>query len=472
MPERRPGETMAGVTVAVMLFTRDLRVHDNLALVAAAKADHTVPLFVLDETILRADFNRPNRAAFLAESLADLDQALRERGGGLVVRRGEVTAEVLRVARDTAATDVHVAADVSGHARRRQEALREALARDGRTLHLHEGVTVVPPGAVTPQGGGGKEHMAVFTSYFRRWEREPARDVLPAPRAISLPRVARGKVPGQQDICAGETSAELACGGETEGRRRADAWFEEGLTTYDDRHDDLAGDATSRLSPYLHFGCLSPNELVRRAGTRSAGAAAFVRQVAWRDFHHQVLAARPDAATVDYRGRGDSWRRDEDDLAAWRAGRTGYPIVDAGMRQLAREGWMHNRARLVTASFLTKTLYLDWRLGARHFFDLLIDGDMANNTMNWQWIAGTGTDTRPNRVHNPLRQAHRYDPDGDYVRRYVPELAGVAGGRVHEPWRLPDETRRGLDYPERIVDHDESVHHFLRARGRSRGKGG
>ena len=203
------------------------------------------------------------------------------------------------------------------------------------------------------------------------------------------------------------------------------------MAAYEDRHDDLAGDATSRLSPHLHFGTLSPVELVHRARRAGGpGAEAFVRQLAWRDFHHQVLAARPAAAArrLPHPARPLALRRAAgEDIAAWKEGRTGYPVVDAAMRQLRHEGWMHNRGRLLTASFLTKTLYVDWRVGARHFLDLLVDGDVANNQLNWQWVAGTGTDTRPNRVLNPVAQAKRYDPDGAYVRRWVPELAALAG---------------------------------------------
>jgi deoxyribodipyrimidine photo-lyase len=200
--------------------------------------------------------------------------------------------------------------------------------------------------------------------------------------------------------------------------------------------------------------------------TRADAAPAFVRQVAWRDFHAQVLASRPDAVRRDYRPRGDRWRRSERELAAWREGRTGLPLVDAGMRQLLREGWMHNRARLVVGHFLVKTLYLDWRLGARHFADLLVDGDTANNTMNWQWVAGTGTDSRFNRTYSVTAQALRHDPSGDYVRRYVPELAGVSGAAVHEPWKLPAGVRSGLGYPEPMVDVREGNERFLRARGK------
>ena len=174
-----------------------------------------------------------------------------------------------------------------------------------------------------------------------------------------------------------------------------------------------------------------------------------MRQLCWRDFYAQLLAARPETSRVDFRPRGRRWRDDPEALAAWKAGRTGFPVIDAGMRQLAREGWMHNRARLLTGSFLAKNLLIDWRLGAAHFFDLLVDGDVASNTGNWQWVAGTGVDTRPNRVFNPISQARRFDPDGTYVRRYVPELAHIEGAAVHEPWKL---ARRPEGYPAPILD--------------------
>lgn len=448
--------------VSVALFTRDLRVHDNPVLVAAARSERVVPLFVVDDDVIESGYVRPNRAAFLVQCLEQLHAGLRECGGGLVVRRGRVVAEVRRVAEELGAQRVHIASDVSGFAQRRQRLLDDGLATDGRELVVHDEVTTaVAPGAVTPEG---RDHFAVFTPYFRRWLQRSLRRPLSPPR-LRQPQIRGGVVPVAEELATGARSPHLLPGGEREARRRLDGWLDE-VDRYADDSDVLAADATSRLSPYLHFGCLSPVEVVRRVGRGSPGAAAFVRQVAWRDFHHQVLAANPRAARRDYRDRGDRWRHDDRAFAAWRAGRTGYPIVDAGMRQLAAEGWMHNRARLIVASFLTKTLYLDWRLGARHFLDLLIDGDIANNQMNWQWVAGTGTDTRPNRVHNPLTQARRHDPHGDYVRRYVPELADVAGSAVHEPWKLRDDVRRDLGYPDPIVDLEEGLHRFRTARGK------
>ncbi|WP_199433302.1 cryptochrome/photolyase family protein [Qaidamihabitans albus] len=453
------------MSVAIVLFTRDLRVHDNPVLHAAAtSADRVIPLFVLDDAIIGSRYNRPNRAAFLAECLRDLDEGLRELGVRLVIRRGDVTEEVALLAAEHGAAEVHIAADVSAYSHRRENALRDRLEAERRALHVHETViTVVPPGAITPSG---RDHFAVYTPYFRQWSAAPKRGVLGTPARLSMPRLDAGTVPGQADICRGATAPELPAGGERAGRQLLRDWLNGPVRDYGRRHDDLAAGGTSRLSPHLHFGSLSATELVQRAGADSSGARDFVRQVAWRDFHHQVLAARPRAVTEDYRTHHDDWRRSPADLTAWREGRTGYPIVDAGMRQLQREGWMHNRARLIVGSFLTKTLYLDWRCGARHFLDLLVDADVANNQLNWQWIAGTGTDSRPNRVLNPLAQARRYDPDGDYVRRYVPELAGVSGARVHEPWRLPEDERERLGYPRPIVDLRDGSDRFLTARGK------
>ena len=452
-------------TVSVAVLTRDLRVHDNPTLHAAAQAaDAVVPLFVLDRAILRSAYNRPNRARFLVESLRDLDASLADRGAGLVVRDGDWVSEVVAVAADAGAASVHVSGDVTGYARRRLDRLRAQLPEAVR-LEVHDDTLfVVPPGELTPSGG--KDHMAVFTPYFKRWSSVGTRDLVPAPRSLRLPSgLATGRLPAADSLADGPTSPEVATGGETEGRRRMAAWLRAGLSAYVDDHDALGNDNTSRLSPYLHFGCVSPLELVRKAGeSRGAAAEAFVRQVAWRDFYAQVLAARPDATRQDYRPRGDRWRRDAEELAAWKEGRTGYPVVDAGMRQLAREGWMHNRARLIAAHFLCKTLYLDWREGAQHFADLLVDGDVASNTMNWQWVAGTGTDSRFNRTYNVVLQARRHDPHGAYVRRYVEELAGLDDAYVHEPWLLPEDDFAALGYPQPIVDQDDARQRLKRGR--------
>lgn len=417
----------------IVLFTRDLRVSDNPALALACRsAERVVPLFVLHDGL---GFAVPNRARFLRDCLEDLRGSLRQRGGDLMIRHGDPVAEALRVADETGADGLVLARDVSAYARRRLERLTEGCRERRIALRVVDSVTVVPPGALTPAGG---DHFKVFTPYWRAWTSCGWREGVSAPPAVNLPPgIAAGALPGAASAAGHGATASLPAGGEGAARRRMDSWLRTGLAGYADRHDDLPGDATSRLSADLHFGCLSPLELAVRARKAGGpGAEAYVRQLCWRDFHAQVTSAFPDLPRRDYRPRRDGWRDDPDALQAWQAGQTGHPIVDAGLRQLAAEGFMHNRARLLTAAYLTRDLRIHWTAGARHFFDLLVDGDIANNAGNWQWVAGTGNDTRPNRRFSLQRQAQRFDPDGEYVRRYVPELANVPGGAVHAPWTL------------------------------------
>ncbi|MBV9320841.1 MAG: deoxyribodipyrimidine photo-lyase [Mycobacterium sp.] len=443
------------MTVTMALFTRDLRVHDNPALAAAKNSgDAIVALFVIDEAIASSGYMTPNKASFLAAALAELDDELRRRGGRLIVRRGPLVTEVERLVVELSITEVHMSSDVSSYARRREHRLRERLAPHDCSLEVHSSsVTVSEPGELVPHGG--QDHFAVFTPYYRKWLHAATRRVLPAPSTLNVVDNHSEPLPEASQLCPGAPSPKLAVGGETTARRILKNWLAGPVDEYHLCHDDLAADATSRLSPYLHFGCISPVELVYRSRSSTEGCTAFIRQIAWRDFYAQFLAARPETAHEDYRSRNNGWRQSSGEFDAWCRGRTGYPIVDAGMRQLAAEGWMHNRARLITASFLTKTLQLDWRLGAAHFMSLLVDGDVANNQLNWQWVAGTGTDTRPYRVLNPLRQAERYDPNGDYVRRWVPELAHIATAKVHTPWELGADA--APNYPTRFVDHREAV---------------
>jgi deoxyribodipyrimidine photo-lyase len=439
---------------SLILFNRDLRVHDNPALAAAARAERVLPLFVFDERLLGSRFAAPNRVAFMREALADLDRSLRRAGGRLFLRRGDPVREALALARECGAGQLHVSADYSAYAKGRERRLAAACARERIEFHAHPGATIVPPGAVTPAGG---DHFKVFTPFHRAWSEVPDRPSHGVPRKLRVPSgLAAGRLPALEKLCDGSPSPRRAPGGEGEGRRLLAAFLRR-VGEYEERHDDLPGDATSRLSAHLRFGCVSPLELKARAGERRGGGA-FVRQLCWRDFHHQVLAATPSLPRRDYRPRGDRWSRSRRALEAWREGRTGYPLVDAAMRQLAAEGFMHNRARMTVASFLTKDLYVDWRQGAWHFWDLLSDGEIANNAGNWQWVAGTGNDTRPNRVLNPVRQAERFDPDGVYVRRYLPQLESVRGKAIFRPWLMEGFER--LDYPGPIVDHEEAAAAF------------
>ena len=439
---------------SVMVFTRDLRVTDNPALAAAtADGEHTVPLFVFDDALLARCGDHANRLGFLLESLHDLDRSLHDRGGALAVRRGDWVRTVIATARDAGAGSIHLADDYSGYAAGRLTRLEKAAAAAGLSLHRHAGITVVPPGAVSPPSGPAYQ---VFTPYYRRWLDAPRRPRAATPRAVTLPsRFRPGALPRLDELTStGRGAAITATGGETAGRAGLRDWAAAHLAGYGDGQNDLAAAVTSRLSPYLHLGCLSPAAVAAHLAGQPGGTP-FARQIAWRDFWHQVLAARPETAgREDYRSRGDRWQHDGDALAAWQAGQTGYPVVDAGMRQLVAEGFMHNRARMITASFLTKDLYLDWRAGAAFFMRHLLDGDVACNQLNWQWVAGTGTDTNPHRIFNPTLQGRRFDPGGDYVRRYVPELAELPASVIHDP---DPAARRACGYPAPLVDHREAI---------------
>jgi len=397
-----------------VLFTRDLRLADHPALAAACRSGPVVPLFVLDPAIVRRA--APNRTRFLLESLADLRDGLRRRGGELVVRRGATVAEAMAVARAVGAAEVVVSADVSAFAQRREADLAAACAAAGMGFRAFPGVTVVPPGDLLPTGGGG--HFRVFTPYWRRWSAAPWRPPCAAPRRVVVPDgVDAGRIPTlrelvrelERELVRRPVSPDVVPGGERAGRDRLNAYLREGPQSVWE---------TSRLSAYLRFGCVSPLEAAVRAGDR--GHDEFVRQLCWRDFFHQVTADVPSVRTADYRPqRARAWRTDPGALQAWAEGRTGVPLVDAGMRQLRHEGWMPGRARMVAASYLTKALGIDWRAGAAHFDAWLVDGDVACNYGNWQWVAGTGNDTRPNRVLNPVVQARRFDPGGRYVAAWT-----------------------------------------------------
>jgi len=455
------------VRTAVVLFTRDLRVHDQPALAAACRrAQRVVPLFVFDETILSSRYAAPNRLRHLLDALADLRTNLRARGGELLIRRGELVDQVRGVVEQVGADELHLAADVSAYARRRERRLL-ALADEAGHLdvHVHEGITLVPAGEIRPTGG---EHFKVFTPYWRRWVEALRREPEPPPARVPTPDdLTPGELPALDELTHGHPAPELMPGGETAARQRMQAWFDGPIEDYDEARNDLAADATSKFSPHLHLGTMSVAELAARIDRRRRGHETFLQELCWRDFNHQLLAARPDLVHTDVRTQHDRWREDDEAFLAWQQGRTGYPVVDAGMRQLTREGWMHNRARMIVASFLTKHLYVDWRLGAWHFMDHLVDGDMANNFGQWQWTAGTGTDSRPNRMFNPVTQAKRYDPTGAYVRRYVEELAEVDDAHLHAPWEARGSLfEPGEGYPPPIVDHREARERFLAARGR------
>lgn len=459
-------------SIAVVWFRRDLRVHDHPALTAALAAhERVVPLYVLDDRLIHGRYASPARARFMLGCLRELDGALRERGSGLVVRHGTPEAEVRAVAREAGAGAVYWTSDVAPYARRRDARVTEALGRDDVAARPCGGGYLVDVSRPRTQGG---TPYTVFSPFHRAIAGVERRPVHRAPGALAaLPSALRkGRLPSARALGVdgdGDVPEPAVEPGEGAARAALERWLgERGIDGYADAHDALAADpGTSSLSPYLRWGCLSARECEERAARRGgAGAAAFQRQLAWRDFYAHQLLMFPDNVRDEFQERYRRtlrWADDEDALRAWKDGQTGYPLVDAGMRQLARTGWMHNRARLVVGSFLTKDLHIDWREGERWFARLLLDGEPAQNNGNWQWVASTGADPAPyfRRLFNPMIQQRKFDPDGAYVRRWVPELRDVPAARLVEPWTMSDAEQRaagcviGEDYPPPIVDHAE-----------------
>ena len=366
-----------------------------------------------------------------------------------------------RVAAEVGARTVHVSDDVTGFARARDALVEEVLRRDGVQLIRHLGLHVADLTAIRTTAGGP---YTVYSPFLRAWKAQERRPVERAPREIATARIAAGRLPSLRALGFEGRPPRLDDPpepGEDAARRAARSWVEgRGLARYADRRDELA-EPTSRLSAYLRFGCLSALKLERAVAAR--GFARYRDQLAWRDFYAAVALHFPHAARVELqeRYRALEWDTDDELLAAWREGRTGFPVVDAAMRQLAATGWMHNRARMIVGSFLTKDLQHDWREGERHFMAHLLDGDVATNNGGWQWIASTGTDPAPyfQRLFNPMTQQRRFDPDGRYVRRWCPELHRVPDDRLAEPWTMTDDEqaaagcRIGRDYPAPVVDH-------------------
>jgi len=429
--------------MAVMWFRRDLRLGDSPALRAAADAgtDGVVPLFVLDPTLWKPAGDP--RLAYLSGSLRSLSEAV----DGLVLRTGDPVTEVATAARSAGADTVHIAADFGPYGRERDTRVEQALAGHGVRLVRTGSPYAVAPGRVTKGDGSAYQ---VFTPFARAWAQHGWRPPVPPPTGVRWIR--------PLDSCAlpavdAPEGVALPAAGEQAALERWRAYVRTTLQTYDEVRNRPDLDRTSRMSVHLKWGEIHPRTMLADLGA-GAGARAYRNELAWREFYADVVWRQPDStrdflqpamAALAYATPGES-------LEAWKKGRTGFPIVDAGMRQLQAEGWMHNRVRMIVASFLVKDLHLEWQHGARHFMRHLVDADLASNVHGWQWVAGSGTDAAPYvRVFNPVTQGLRFDPDGAYVRRHVAELRAVDGKQAHEPWTLPTGVPEG--YPERIVDH-------------------
>ncbi|MGI8954012.1 MAG: cryptochrome/photolyase family protein [Nocardioidaceae bacterium] len=436
------------MSISVMWFRRDLRLGDNPALVEAVAAgpDGVVPLFVLDDRLWGPA--GPSRRSHLAASLADLST----RVSGLHLVHDDPVLAVVRVARRAGASSVHIAADRGPYGSARDDRVEQALAEHDVALVRAGSAYAVTPGRVTKDDGSP---YRVYTPFARAWHQHGWRGPAPTPR--NVPWLRPGGRTRAIPAVRLPDGLHLPPAGEAAAHTRWRDYLEADLAAYDDVRNQPGADRTSRMSVHLKWGEIHPRTMLADLAQRpGSGTEAYVRELAFREFYADVLWHNPDSARDYYDPSFATMRYDRPaaDFDAWREGRTGFPIVDAGMRQLRAEGWMHNRVRMIVASFLVKDLHLEWQLGARHFLHWLVDGDLASNQHGWQWTAGSGTDAVPYfRVYNPTTQGKKFDPDGTYVRRYVPELADLGAADVHEPWKQPDGPPGG--YPAPLVDHAE-----------------
>jgi deoxyribodipyrimidine photo-lyase len=451
----------------LLWLRRDLRLNDHTALNAALdRGAQVIPVFIFDPRLLQGRHFSPARLKFLLANLESLDKRLREFGSRLIIRTGEPAGVLRALVEQTGAAAVHASRDISPFAIARDTAVAEALTVP---LRLFEDALIQPPEAVTKADG---TPYTVFTPFYRAWQGLPA----PEPderrlRPVDFADVASvdsEPLPSLADL-GHASDVPLPKAGEAGARRLLTDFAHGPIYTYGDGRNRLGGPVwldegvgTSSLSPYLRFGALSPRQALAaahqaRAKAQSAearkSAESWISELAWREFYANILFHFPQVLKGTFKPQFASmeWRHSQDELDRWKAGTTGFPVVDAAMRQLAEAGWMHNRARMIVASFLTKDLLHYWAEGEAYFMQRLLDGDPASNNGGWQWTAGTGTDAQPFfRIFNPMLQSQRYDPDGEYIRRWVPELRDTPTEHIHAPWEMASPPR---NYPPPMVHH-------------------
>ena len=453
--------------VVIWWIRRDLRLHDNEALQAALETGGLIiPLFILDPFLLKGEAFA--RRAFLFGGLKELDSQLRKRGSQLIVRNGSPEMVLERLVKETGAECIYTLSDTGPYANRRDERVARALP-----LKLVGGITVHPPQAIRKPDG---QPYTVFTPFSKAWKAlpiPPLRMNLPE-RFPPFPTLPTEPLPEVKDT----ESAFIP--GEARACQRLEDFLRSEVLTYHEARNRLDLDGTSRLSPYLRFGMLSPRlaatrvlEMSRQVTSPAAqrGCETWLNELIWRDFYHSILFHFPLVADTAFQPkmRAMVWRQSEAELAAWQFGQTGYPVVDACMRQLIATGWMHNRGRMIVASFLSKDLLIHWREGEHWFMRHLVDGDLASNLGGWQWTAGVGTDASPFfRIFNPVLQGKKFDPEGSFIRRWLPELGAVPSDFIHSPWLMPQHVQQkygvqiGVNYPAPMVDHAQARERALR----------
>ena len=427
---------------SIFWFRRDLRLRDQPALATAADNGPVLGLFVVDQRLFAP--SGAARQAFLAESLSVLDQAME---GALVIRAGRPSEVVTELAEEIGAATVYATADFGPYGRQRDDDVAAALVEREAQLQLIDSPYAVAPGSIMT--GGGTPYK-VFTPFYRAWKAHGWAEPAGLAPVSWLDARSDGPPP------APALDYQLPPAGEEAALDRLEAFCEKSVYEYRERRDLPGCEGTSGLSPYLKWGAVHPRQILARLGP-DPSEDVFRSEIAWREFYGDVLFNRPDSARSAYVSKmsamvHDTGRLADERFEAWRTGQTGYPIVDAGMRQLLATGWMHNRVRMIVASFLVKDLHIDWFRGARWFMDRLIDGDLASNNHGWQWVAGTGTDASPYfRIFNPTTQGKKFDPEGDYLRQWIPEIAHLGNKVIHEPWNDPHGAPAA--YPLPIVDH-------------------
>lgn len=451
---------------SIWWIRRDLRITDNQALFAAQNnSDQVIPVFILDQFLWNSPYVGEKRINFLLNGLRSLDQDLRKIGSRLIVQSGDPVQSLQKLFKETSADCIYAEEDFSQYARRRDKKIQQMLP-----LKLTNGLTAYHPMEMIKKDGTPYTIYSPFMRYWKSRPRPKASQVIPAPTQINSPaRLTSTPIPDNSETysgipyLAGEQRAQEQLSNFVEGTNPA-------IFNYAESRDRPDLNNTSGLSPYLRFGMVSTRQAVVTAfacideavgNEAQKSAEVWLNELIWREFYFSILYHFPFVAKQSFRSnlRNIQWANNEEDFTAWTEGKTGFPFVDAGMRQLKKIGWMHNRTRMVVASFLTKNLLIDWRWGERWFMEHLIDGDPASNNGGWQWTAGTGTDAAPYfRIFNPISQSKRFDPDGKYIRQWLPELRNVPDDFIHEPWIMPYSLQSkigchiGIEYPAPIIE--------------------